>query len=376
MKKKICFVISSPLTAKAFLVNHIIVLSVIYDVYLVANFETESDLSEIPLKENKNIAIPRNVQLIKDIRALIKLRRYFKEKQFDAVHTITPKAGLLGIIGARLGGVKKRIHIFTGQVWSTKRGMFKSLLIFLDRVIVWNATHILVDGESQRTFLINKNILHKEKSIVLGRGSISGVDTKKFNVNSDVRTQMRSTLGFTNKDVVFIFLGRFKFDKGIIDLVYAFKKILLKNNNVKLLLVGYDEENLEIKIKEIINQENKVTICGPTNNPQSYLQASDVFCLPSYREGFGTSVIEASAVGLPIICSNIYGLQDAIIENETGLYSEVANIESIYNRMLILLRDPILRKELGDKGARYVKQYFSADTLTQEWMSFYKKILK
>src|SRR5690606_3285752 len=143
------------------LLKHFEYLSQYFDIYLVANFENgeQSIFIDVPLKGIKNINIQRDINLIKDFKALLSLRAYFKEMRFDAVHTVTPKAGLLGILASRLAGIKKRIHIFTGQVWHTRTGMFKKLLMFLDRFIVWNATDILVDGESQRQFLIKNKIV-------------------------------------------------------------------------------------------------------------------------------------------------------------------------------------------------------------------------
>jgi glycosyltransferase involved in cell wall biosynthesis len=246
MKKTICFVVSSPWTVKAFMSNHILKLSEFYDIYLVANFSgfEKELLNDLPLKHIENIGINRRVAVFKDLKALFLLIRYFKENNFDAVHSVTPKAGLLGIIGARLAGLKVRIHIFTGQVWHTKRGLLKKLLMFLDRLIVSNATFILVDGETQRQFLIENDIVESSNSKVLGNGSISGVDVAKFKPDLKVRMQVRQELGINNDEVVFMFLGRMNRDKGIPELAVAFDNISQNNKKARLLLVGDDEEKM------------------------------------------------------------------------------------------------------------------------------------
>lgn len=373
-KKKICFVVSSPLTAAAFLVNHIKALSDFYDVYLVANFDNVNPdiFKNVPLKAIKDINILRNINLFSDTKTLFALRKYFKEEQFDAVHTVTPKAGLLGVLGARLAGTKKRIHIFTGQVWHTKKGIFKRLLMFIDKFIVWNATDILVDGESQRLFLIENNIVENDKSFVLGKGSISGVDTNRFVPNSDVRNAFRNEIGYQPDDVVFTFLGRMNIDKGMLELAVAFDKLSQKYDKVRLLLIGFDEENIEALMKKKVKNSEKVFFYGMTPSPEKIMQAGDVFCLPSYREGFGTSVIEASLLEKPIICSDTYGLMETIIDNETGLRHKVADAESLFSQMEVLVNNENMRHQLGKKGREYVLENFSAQQISDKWLEFYR----
>ena len=375
MRKKICFVVSSPITAKAFLINHIKALSVFYDVYLIANFENQSTdfFNNLPLKEIKNISIARDIHLFQDLKALLELRSYLKKMRFDAVHTVTPKAGLLGILAARLSGVKNRIHIFTGQVWHTKKGVFRSLLMFLDRFIVWNATHILVDGESQRQFLIKNKIVSDYNSFVLGKGSISGVDVTRFLPNNDEKKAIRNELGISEGDVVYMFLGRMNTDKGIRELAQAFEKLNIKYSNVKLLLVGDDEENMIPYIKKTVTFLDNVIFYGITPSPEKLLQACDVYCLPSYREGFGTSIIEASLMEKPIICSDTYGLMGTIVENQTGLRHKTADVNSLFIQMEKLVQNNELRNNLGKEGRKYVMNNFDSKLISEKWVEFYKK---
>jgi glycosyltransferase involved in cell wall biosynthesis len=377
MKKKICFVVSSPLTAKAFLINHIQELSSIFDVYLVANFENglETLFKEVPIKGWKNIVIPRDINLIDDFKALLQLRTYFSKMKFDAVHSVTPKAGLLGSTASRLAGIKVRIHIFTGQVWHTRTGMFKKLLMFLDRVIVTNATHILVDGESQRQFLIQQNIIEAKNSKVLGKGSISGVNSTKFMPDSVVKHEVRAELGIRDEEIVFMFLGRMNIDKGIPELAIAFNEITKKHSNVLLLFVGGDEQNMTPLVKTTIQAIDKVIFYGSTPYPERLLQACDIFCLPSHREGFGTSVIEASLLEKPVICSDTYGLMETILDNTTGIRHKVNNAASLQTAMETMLNDTFLRVEYGKNGRNYVLENFTAQKITDFWISFYKETL-
>ena len=188
-RKKICFVVSSPYTAKAFLENHFEVLSEFYDVYLVANFDDGSinNYTNSYLKDIKHIPILRKISIIKDIKALFLLSIYLYKNKFDVVTTFTPKAGLIGILASKIAGVKRRIYFFTGQVWHTKTGMYKKILQILDKVAVFFSTDIIVDGNPQRDFLIENKIISKNNSIVIGKGTISGIDTKRFSQNNTIR---------------------------------------------------------------------------------------------------------------------------------------------------------------------------------------------
>ena len=374
MKKKICFVVSAPITAKAFLIKHFEYLSKEFDITLVANFETQADF-EVPFVTNtKHIAIHRSINPLKDFLALIQLYFFFKNESFQVVHSVTPKAGLLAMTAAWVSRIPIRIHIFTGQVWHTQSGFKRQFLKFLDRLLVVFTTHILVDGQSQRQFLITNKIITDKNSKVLGKGSISGVDVQKFHPSSAIRNLYRAQLNFQNNDIVFTFLGRMNTDKGILDLAKAFQKLHVDFPNVKLLLIGFDEENMQEKIRQI--QTENIIYFGPTPKPQEVLQAADVFCLPSYREGFGTSVIEASLLELPIICSDTYGLAETIIENKTGLRHEVKNVDQLYNQMKLLVQNEETRTVLGKNGRQYVLEHFSADEISLQWFTFYKDILK
>ena len=363
-RKSICFVVSSPFTAQVFLKNHIKKLAKSYDVYLVANFQgfDKSNLQDLRMMELKHIAIARDIKLNKDIGALFLLKKYFRKMEFDVVHTVTPKAGLLGVFAARLANVKKRIHIFTGQVWHTRTGAFKKMLMWLDRFIVWNSTDILVDGESQRQFLIKNKIVKDVNSFVLGKGSISGVDIKRFVLNENIKIEVRKELGITGNEVVYMFLGRMNTDKGINELAVAFNKLSQNYSNVRLLLVGGDEENMTSVIKQKVVNIDTVIFYGVTTSPERLLQACDVFCLPSYREGFGTSIIEAALLEIPVICSDTYGLMETIIENKTGLRHKVADVDSLYFQMEKLVNNKELREELGKGGRTYVLENFFSGT--------------
>ena len=376
-KRRICFVVAIPGTAQAFLADHIRSLSGEYDVFLVANSEKPSAMVDLPLAGYHIVGIERGISVFNDIKGVFGLRRYFKEMHFDAVHSVTPKAGLLTAIAGFIERVPIRIHIFTGQVWANKKGFSRGVLKLMDKIIANLDTHILVDGEGQRRFLVKNGVVSEGKSIVLGKGSISGVNLNRFSPSSEARKSIRTELNLSEDTIVFVFLGRLNHDKGMFELLPAFDRLAQENKGVYLLLVGHDEESISAHFsdyKHIVPGEN-FCFYGPTSEPQRLLQAGDVFVLPTYREGFGSSVIEASALGLPVICSDAYGVKDAMVDNVTGLRCKVGDVKSLYLAMLTFVHNSDLIKSMGDAGRERVARDFDGAYLTQLWLDFYKNLL-
>lgn len=374
MKKKICFVVSTPFTTM-FLLNQLKAFSKDYELFLVANINDENKyiLQHQNFDHHKSIPISRNINPIKDLKTVYSLFKYFRKMKFDAVHSITPKAGLVTALAAKFAKIENRFHIFTGQVWATKTGFFRFLLKTLDKLVARFATQILVDGKSQRDFLIKENVLKKGGAIVLGNGSISGVDLEKYKADKSVRDSVRNSLNLPDETVVYLFLGRLNIDKGIVELAKAFNKLSQQKDSVFLLIVGFDEAAIMERVDEIILDKSTYHFAGGTTTPEKYYQASDVFCLPSYREGFGMSVMEASACQVPVICSDAYGLLDTIVDNSTGLRHLVKDVESLYKKMDQLSDNKSLREELGKNGRKYVEDNFSSELLVKEWSRFYNQ---
>lgn len=374
--KKICFVVAEAGTAKSFLKDHISALSEEHDITLVGNFKDCKDITTLKVNRVYSINIQRKISISKDIMSLVCLYKLFIQERFDAVHSVTPKAGLLTAIASFFARIPNRIHIYTGQVWATKKGMTKRLLKTLDKTIALLDNHILVDGKSQRNFLIHNNIIDAENSEVLGGGSICGVNTNRFYPLEDMRDKMRSSIEIDKDKIVFVFLGRLNKEKGVFELFEAFNRLAKDNINAYLLLIGSDEENC---LSTIANHSNIIDgtnfkFYGLTPTPETVLQAGDIFCLPSYREGFGSSVIEASCLGLPVICSDAYGLQDAYIDGVTGLKCKVEDVDSLYTKMKLLYDDETMRQEYGQNGRNRVLREFSNEKISKAWVEFYRSI--
>ena len=368
-RKKIAYVVSSPMTAQSFLLGYFEKLAVTHDVYLIANFSGEKPTSYsfdgIVLID---ISIQRKISLFKDFTGLCKLYSTFREFRFDIVHSVTPKAGLLAMLASMIAGNKNRFHTFTGQVWVNYSGFKRYCFKALDRLTSYCSTNILVDSPSQRHFLINENIVSERKSKVLANGSISGVDCQKFSPSENYRKELREQLGLSDAHFVFLFLGRVNRDKGIVELLDAFERLSKdrKREMARLLIIGPDEDDI---LQNIVNPN--IVIRGFTTAPQKFMACADIFCLPSHREGFGSVVIEAAATGLPAIGSNIYGISDAIEDGVTGLLHKVKDPVEIVDCMRLVMDNSQMTKSLSFAARKRALSEFSPEHITDALVEFY-----
>ena len=341
MNSTIIFVASHPMSVVAFILPHIRALKLLVPVEVIANS------NERTLLQQRGVDIPVDyVQIVRpiapwsDIKALWVLYWRFKKGRPSAVHTITPKAGLLGMV-ALVARVPVRVHSFTGQVWLTRTGFLRWLLKLTDKLIAAMATDILVDSSSQRDFLIKQGVVTAENSIVLGAGSICGVDIQRFRPDLEVRKVLRAEMGVSQNTFVCLYLGRLNKEKGVLDLACGFSKFAKTQPNAELWVVGPDEDGIYGEILNITRPiSGQVRRVGYTSEPERFMQSADLFCLPSYREGFGSSIIEAAACSVPSLASRIYGLTDSVIEVRTGWMHEAGNISDISNKLEMILKDP------------------------------------
>lgn len=373
IKPKIAFVLSAPSALRAFLQDHIKALSDDYEITVYCNFSQDPchglfddtiTLVHIPFS--------RKIKLSTDIKTLFTLLWHLRQGKYAAAHSMLPKTGLLAMPSAFLARIPIRIHLFTGQVWAYKTGTLPKILKFMDKVTATFSTHLMCDSQSQRQFLKDENITNYTR--VLGNGSVCGVNIDVFKPDHGTKKKTHEQLEIPKDAFVFGFMGRLNYDKGVMDMVTAFKRANFSENHY-LVIVGPDEEGLqqeiETKYPEILH---RLKFVGSTDVPHVYFNAFDVLCLPSYREGFGSVVIEAAACGCPALASKIYGLTDAIEDNETGILHTPGNITEITNNMRKLSEKPDLRKLLADNARRRVVEKFSSEYLIDEMKSFYREI--
>ncbi|MGZ8145082.1 MAG: glycosyltransferase, partial [Methylosarcina sp.] len=321
------------------------------------------------------LPVERKISLWRDLCALWQLVKLFRRERFDLVHSIMPKTGLLSMFAAWAAGVPFRVHTFTGQVWATSKGWKRVALKQFDRLIVLFATHILVDSPSQRDFLIAERILPENKGRVIGKGSICGVDGQKFRPDDSAKISVRKELEISEEQTVILFLGRLNRDKGIFDLASAFAAIAAHRPDVVLVLVGAEEDAPFARVQEIcrasIHQLRKVDF---TPEPERYMAMADIFCLPSYREGFGQVIIEAAAAGIPTVASRIYGITDAITDGETGFLFPAGDVPALTKTLSLLVDNKEYRRQTGEAARTKALDLFSSQQITADLMKFYDKV--
>ncbi len=376
-RRRICIVVSDFITVRAFLRDQIRALSETYEITVVANTDDRDALHRLGLNaELVSVSILRPAHLWRDIRALLNLYSLFKKRKFDLVHSITPKAGLLSMAAGRLSGIPIRIHTFTGQVWATASGLTRRLLKSADRLTASCATQVLADSQSQLKFLVDEGVVSLRKCRVLANGSISGVDLSRFYPDAAARQRIRNGASIAEDALVFLFVGRLKKDKGVLDLATAFDRLAAQRRNAHLVCVGPDEAGMETQMRSICSScVERLHFVGHTRVPDQYMAAADVLCLPSYREGFGSVVIEAAATGIPAIASRIYGLTDAVQNGVTGCLHQAGNWKELADAMELLAANRSLRERLGRQARERANKDFAVHTITDALLAFYSEQL-
>jgi glycosyltransferase involved in cell wall biosynthesis len=343
--RSLCLTLTSPFVLNAFLQGHLSRLRQSLTLAVCVNL-SESDIA-VAVPEGvalHDVEIRRKISPFHDAVALWKLWRLYRRHQFDAVVTVTPKAGFLGMVAARLAGIPVRVHWFTGQVWATRKGLMRAMLKRIDRATAACATDTLADSHSQKDFLVREGVVAADKISVLGQGSISGVDTARFRPDPEARQRIRAELQIPDIDPCLVYVGRMSKEKGVPDLLAAFGRLREDFADLHLIMVGPDEEELLPQAR--IHGIPGLHVVGYTSNAEAYMAAADVICLPSRREGFGSVLIEAAACGLPAVASDIYGITDAVVENETGLLHPPGNVAALVECLRRLVSSDDLRLRL------------------------------
>jgi glycosyltransferase involved in cell wall biosynthesis len=359
-----CFVCADPGTFDAFLVPHAKRIGRDFDLSLIA--------SGVPTRSGEAavvccvVPIRRQISLFWDAVSLILLAWMFSGRRFDLVHSVTPKAGLLAMVAAKIVGVPVRLHTFTGQVWATRSGVSRFGLKSLDCLLAQCSTALLTDSRSQAAFLEAEKVAPPGVIKVIGSGSVCGVDQQRFRPSPEIRRALRAELATTTDALVFLFVGRLNSEKGVLELAKAFTRVVAIYPATQLWFVGPDESDMKSRLTAILgNSMGQVRFIGATPNPERYMASADVLCLPSHREGFGSVIIEAAACGCPCIGSRIYGISDAVVDERSGLLHEVRSIDEIADLMLRFCSSPTLLDALSKAALERARREFSQEILTE-----------
>lgn len=347
-----------------------------YDV--VALSSPGEQLDEISAREKiRTIAVSmeRHISLWKDLKSLIALISTFRKEKPDIIHSMTPKAGLLCMLAAWLCRVPIRIHTFTGLVFPTATGIKQKILITTDRMTCACATDIIPEGEGVKRDLQNFRITKKSLK-VLGYGNVRGIDLNHYSITDEVvakASKIKKEGFFT-----FVYIGRIVRDKGINELVEAFTKLNSDYPATHLILVGRYEENLDpIKreTKTAIDSNNAIEAVGQQSDVRQWLAASDALVFPSYREGFPNVVIEAGAMGLPSIVTDINGCNEIIQEGENGTIIPPRNADALYEAMKRFVTDRDATSKMAANARKMVADRYEQQFVWNALFEEYKRLI-
>lgn len=312
------------------------------------------------------VAMARRISIVNDIKSLLKMCKVLRIEKPHIVHSITPKAGLITMIAAWLCRVPVRIHTFTGLVWPTTKGVQRKILMATDWLTCACATHIIPEGEGVKADLLNHHITNKPIK-VLGYGNVRGVDMEYF------KPEPRNT-----EDVfTFVFIGRIVKDKGINELVAAFKRVNEKHKHVRLVLVGPKEDDLDPILPETateIRSNNAITEVGSQKDVRPFYQNANALVFPSYREGFPNVVLEAGAMGLPSIVTDINGSREIIIESKNGTIIPPRNEQALYEAMLNWVENPQEVASMAANARKMISERFEKSFVQKCMIDFYNKV--
>ena len=319
------------------------------------------------------VAVPmeRHISVVNDLKSLIRMIGVFRKEKPHVVHSMTPKAGMICMVAAWLTHVPVRIHTFTGLVWPTATGMKRKLLMMTDWLTCACATHVIPEGQGVLNDLKNGGITKKPMK-VLGYGNVKGVDMERFSPARFVVTKIPDV--FT-----FVFVGRIVSDKGINELVEAFVKLHDKHKNTRLVLVGNYEHNLDPvsdKTRQLIETNDGIEARGAKYGDdllQMYVDA-DCFVMPSYREGFPNTVLEAGAMGLPSIVTDINGSREIIENEKNGLIVPAKDADALYVAMERMLTDTAVRSTMKQNARQMIESRFEKNFVQSCQIEFYKSI--
>jgi glycosyltransferase involved in cell wall biosynthesis len=363
-------------------------LKFLNEFYEIVGISSEGELLE-EVKQREGIKtievnMERGISPLKDLTSLYKLYKILKTEKPVIVHSITPKAGLLTMLSGKMAGVPIRVHTFTGLIFPTRKGVIQKVLINMDRLLCSAATHIYPEGEGVKKDLIDYKITSKYLKVI-GNGNVNGIDLEYFSpdqVSEAHKELLKKGLNIKNEDFVFVFVGRLVGDKGINELVKAFS-LLNKTKNAergfKLLLVGPLEQELDPLREDILNEiKNNPDIIdvGFQKDVRPYFAISDVLAFPSYREGFPNVVIQAGAMGLPSIVSDINGCNEIIIEDQNGVIVPVKNNEKLSQAMERMKSDTNYYQKLKMNARPMIKSRYEQSEVWNAILSEYKKLIK
>jgi glycosyltransferase involved in cell wall biosynthesis len=381
MKKKIIRITTIPGSLVTLLKGQLKYMNAHYEIIGVSS----SGKEVATLKEQENIEIhiiemTRHISPLKDLKSAYQLFKFIKKEKPFLVHTHTPKAGTLGMLAARLAGVNQRLHTVAGLPLLEATGAKRQLLNLVEKITYANATLILPNSTGLQQIIKEHQFTSDEKLKIIGKGSSNGIDTQYFdksNISLKQQNELKQQLGLQDDDFVFIFVGRLVTDKGINELISAFTSISEYFEKIKLLLVGPLETELDPLKDETLEEielNKKIITLGWKNDVRPYFSISDALVFPSYREGFPNTVMQACAMQLPCIVTDINGCNEIITHNKNGLIIPPKDKEELQRAMHYFIDNPEKLAMFALNARPNIVENYKREAVWEELLSLYKSL--
>lgn len=342
---------------------------------------TGKELCEVQETEGIRVValnMTRTIAPFKDIVSLWHMYQLCKYEKPTIVHSHTPKAGIIGMLGAKLAGVPIRLHTVAGMPLMETSGSKRMLLIWVEKATYAFATKVYPNSKGLFDFILEKRFTTKNKLKIIANGSSNGIDTSHFSpkvVTTNQKIELKAKLGIASDDFVFIFVGRLVKDKGINELIHAFQKLYSQNSDIKLLLVGDYENDLDPLLPttlELIEKSNGIIAVGFQNDVRPYFAISDCLVFPSYREGFPNVVMQAGAMGLPSIVTDINGCNEIILDSQNGLIIPPKHTKAIQEAMKKIYEEKELYQKLKKNARIFIQSHYEQQFVWNEILIEYK----
>ena len=350
--------------------------------YISSQKERLKKVAEQQGVEHFSLDLTRKITPLKDLKALYRLFRFLQGHRPEIVHTHTPKAGIVGMLAAFLARVPLRIHTVAGLPLMEAKGMKKIILRFVERLTYRCATNVFPNSKGLQAYILEQCLTDAQKMTLIGQGSSNGIDTSHFqpqDKHSKTIQSLRATLGINKEDFLFCFVGRLVSDKGINELVVAFSQVHKHYPNTKLLLVGPEEADLDplkLSTRNTIQTNTNIITTGFQNDIRPYLTMADAFVFPSYREGFPNVVLQAGAMEVPCIVSDINGCNEIITNGETGRIVPPKDAQALQMAMEEFVQKPGLIQQFANTNRQQILAKFERKVFWHNLLHQYQSLEK
>lgn len=380
---KLCIITTIPTTVKAFFGEQLMFLQEHgYDITVITSPGGSDQDYGKDLPDGIHIEyvqMSRLIEPLKDLKTLFRVIEIIRKNDFDIVQYVTPKGALFGSIASRIARVPVRLYLMWGLYYVTQSGVKRYLFKIIEKIVCSCSTYIAPDSKGNVKLAVEEGLCKSGKIGVVGHGSANGVDIKRFEPDrlAPYRDEIRKAHNIPENAFVFGSIAAIVGDKGINELITAFIEVAEKNPNVYLLYIGQTTEKDPVKPETLqrIDNHPRIIHVGWQTEPEKFMAAMDAFVLPTYREGFGVVNIEASAMKLPVISTDVPGPQESIVDGKTGILVPPRDVEPLIKAMKDLLGRPLYAKKLGEAGRKRVQEFYDQKKLWKVILEHRRQLL-